>query len=239
MVLVGLAFFVVVFAALFPVLTDPAGAYDRWFPREERIAEESETDRTANPYLGPSARFAWETLTVEDGDPPLYRVRLESQARSGSTAVVEWKWDFGDGTTGTGESIIHDYDAAASYTVTLAIEDASGRGDSVRGSVPVGSSESILGSAGNIDGLVGFDDELDAFTDDISASLEDAVGSVGDDITDTLDTALGSIGATVRGAVVAVLFALAALAATMPAAFGRWPIQSETSPDPGVRSSRR
>jgi uncharacterized delta-60 repeat protein len=49
---------------------------------------------------------------------------------SGSTAVtgtiVSWKWDFGDGTTGTGPIVSHVYTAAGDYVVTLMVTDSNG-----------------------------------------------------------------------------------------------------------------
>ena len=38
--------------------------------------------------------------------------------------VVSYPWDFGDGTSGTGASVTHDYSSPASYSVSLAVKDA-------------------------------------------------------------------------------------------------------------------
>jgi len=40
--------------------------------------------------------------------------------------VVEWNWDFGDGSTGTGEMTSHTYAAAGTYTVNLTVVDNDG-----------------------------------------------------------------------------------------------------------------
>lgn len=40
--------------------------------------------------------------------------------------LVTWRWDFGDGTTGRGEAILHTYEAPGSYTVELTVFDAQG-----------------------------------------------------------------------------------------------------------------
>lgn len=62
-----------------------------------------------------------------------------------------------------------------------------------------------LGGVGQFDEFSGLD---------IDASIQDAVGSVGAEIESTIGGAVGSIGASMRGAVVVLLFALAALATT-------------------------
>jgi len=41
-------------------------------------------------------------------------------------SIVSYVWDFGDGTTGSGETTTHDYTAAGTYTVTLTVMDDDG-----------------------------------------------------------------------------------------------------------------
>lgn len=217
MVVVGLAFFVVVFVVIFPVLTNPAGAYDRWFPSEVVEVLDQEEPTVKPVAAGPIAQFRWENLAIEAVDPPLYRMRLTSETLPGDADVVAVRWELGDGNTAVGESVTHDYAAIGSYTIRLSVEDSNGQVDAVSGTVSVASGNSIFGSAGRVEEILDLDRTLDNFGDGISTSLEDAVGDVGDDITTTLDSALGSIGTTVRGGVVVALFALAALAATVVA----------------------
>ncbi len=220
MVLVGLGFFVVVFVALFPVLTNPAGAYDRWFPPEREQTPERTTEPsplTTPPVIDPDAAFRWETVGVEQTEPPLYRVRLTSEATAGDAEIATWRWDLGDGTSAAGESVTHDYAAIGSYTIELTVQDADGRVDSVRGTVVASDGSTLFGASGRIEEVLEFDRSLDTLGDGITDSLEGAVGDVGDDINATIDSALGSIGSTVRGGVVVALFGLASLAATIVA----------------------
>jgi hypothetical protein len=42
-------------------------------------------------------------------------------------AIVSWDWDFGDGTTGTGETTSHVYDAEGIYRVRLTVTDNDGK----------------------------------------------------------------------------------------------------------------
>ncbi|HEY8452113.1 MAG: PKD domain-containing protein [Micromonosporaceae bacterium] len=53
--------------------------------------------------------------------------------------VVSWSWDFGDGTTGSGQTVLHFYGAPGAYDVTLTVTDDAGLTDSVtkRVNVPI------------------------------------------------------------------------------------------------------
>jgi len=39
----------------------------------------------------------------------------------GDCSVTDWAWDFGDGATGSGQDVTHDYTAEGTYTVTLTV----------------------------------------------------------------------------------------------------------------------
>ncbi|QLG64315.1 PKD domain-containing protein [Halorarum salinum] len=59
---------------------------------------------------------------------------------SGSTPedrIVEYRWDLGDGTNATGESVDHAYDEPGNYTVSLTVEDAAGETNSTSTEVTV------------------------------------------------------------------------------------------------------
>ncbi len=60
---------------------------------------------------------------------------------SGSTdddgTITSWAWDFGDGSTGSGETLSHTYGAAGTYTVTLTVTDDGGLTGSASQSVTV------------------------------------------------------------------------------------------------------
>lgn len=209
LVLIGLALFMIVFYTLFPILRDPVTTYNRWFPTADTpdTVVLTATDDDA-VRVQPLAGFRWEAIVVESADPPVYRIRLESTSASGQTDLVAWRWDFGDGTSTSGETVVHDYARHGTYIVTLTVEDVDGGTDSLAGEVAIPGIAAASGTAGQIDELINFD---------IESSLSDAVGSAGDEISATIDGALGSIGRTARGAVVVFLFALAAFATTIVA----------------------
>ena len=209
LVLIGLALFMIVFVTLFPILRDPVTAYDRGFPTTDGDAPIVITVADDDVVRAePLARFRWEAIVVESVTPPVYRVRLESTSIPGEAELIAWRWDFGDGTSSGGETVVHDYVQYGSYIVTLTVEDAAGATDTLAGEVAVPGVDVTSGTSGQVDEL------LDV---DIESSLSDAVGDVGDEISATIDGALGSIGRTARGAVVVFLFALAALATTIVA----------------------
>jgi hypothetical protein len=204
LVLAGLALFMVVFLTLFPILTNPVGAYDNWFPADE--SEAAPVATVAPIAENPTARFTWEAIAVETVEPPVYRLRVQSTSVAAAADIEVWQWDFGDGAGDTGETAVHDYAQYGAYVVTLTVIDSAGRPDTVAGEVAVPGLAATTGGVGQIDEFL-----------DIDSSIQDAVGTVGAEIKSTIDGAVGSIGASARGAVVVFLFALAALATTIVA----------------------
>ena len=55
---------------------------------------------------------------------------------SGSTVppgrtIVSYDWDFGDGTTGSGQTVSHTYHQLRTFTIVLTVTDSTGRKNSV------------------------------------------------------------------------------------------------------------
>ncbi len=205
LVLAGLALFMVVFFTLFPILTNPVMAYDKWFPIEDDTVEQT---IAAPDQQDPVARFTWEAIVVEALDPPVYRVRLQSTSIDAGSAIEQWQWDFGDLSGDRGDRVVHDYAEFGAYIVTLTVVDAAGRADTVSGEIAVPGVAAAAGVVGQINEFIDLD---------IDASIQNAVGSVGAEIRSSIDGAVGSIGASARGAVVVFLFVMAAIATTIVA----------------------
>ena len=56
-------------------------------------------------------------------------VSFDASSSSDDVAIVSYAWDFGDGTTGTGQTTTHIYTDPGTYTVTLTVRDAAGNTD--------------------------------------------------------------------------------------------------------------
>jgi len=98
--------------------------------------------------------FSAAKSTVKEGE----RIRFDSEV-AGGIAPYSFEWDFGDGSTSTGEYPIHAYKRTGSYTVSLKVTDDRGNTDTkIRSEyitvLPGWSAGSIASSAWN--GLVTF-----------------------------------------------------------------------------------
>jgi len=66
------------------------------------------------------------TISGQTGQAP-FTVNFSAVLSSDEDGViVRFDWDFGDGTSGTGEAIAHTYDTAGTYTVVLRVTDDGG-----------------------------------------------------------------------------------------------------------------
>jgi PKD repeat protein len=74
---------------------------------------------------GVAAQFS---VDVTYGALPL-TVTFTDLSLPGSSAIVSWDWDFGDGETSTEQNPIHTYYAIGTYTVSLTVIDENGLSD--------------------------------------------------------------------------------------------------------------
>ncbi len=140
----------------------------------------------------PVARFTVSALT---GSSPL-TVSFDASASSDlDGGALTYRWDFGDGTSGTGVTVTHTFTTTTmqSFTVTLQVTDASGavgaRSQSIEvfpGSVPGNNAPTarftMTPTYGNSPLLVSFDASLSSDTDGTIASYgwdfgDDTTGS--------------------------------------------------------------
>ena len=61
--------------------------------------------------------------------------------------IVKFEWDFGDGTSGSGESASHTYTTSGSFTVVLRVTDDNGATDTASKTISVSAAE-VPGGAG-------------------------------------------------------------------------------------------
>jgi hypothetical protein len=79
------------------------------------------------------AKFTWEPYTPSVGDTVTCNASI-STCNWNSTSeedipIVSYEWDFGDESTGEGETVTHIYTEQGTYDVTLTITDAEGDND--------------------------------------------------------------------------------------------------------------
>jgi hypothetical protein len=213
LILVGLVLFLVVFLAVFPVVSDPVGTYDSWFPEEVAAdtavaAEEPEESTPEGPVA--AFRFVGEAVVepAEDGaeedQPPEFRVTLEDRSEPGDIEINSWLWDLGDGAEADGQSVEHVYRDPGVYPVRLEVTDDNGLSSTVEGEVEI--PEEGLAS-GRFEAESGFD------LSGLEGAVEDAVVTLEGSLDDTLE----SFGSAFRSIAVMVMFALGAIAATVVA----------------------
>jgi len=112
-------------------------------------------EEDTNP--APNASFVFAPNQPEVGET----VNFTDQSSDDGT-IVSRDWDFGDGTTATGETPSHTYSAAGDYDVTLTVTDDEGASSTVTQTVPVsdgsgGGGDQFRGDD-DMDGLITFDD---------------------------------------------------------------------------------
>jgi PKD repeat protein len=187
LVLIGMLLFLVVFFTAFPVLSDPVGTYDEWFPDDESATPADED------VEGPLAVWRYEA----DSDDGIFRVRFEDRSEPGDAPIVEQTWDLGDGTEAQGPAVNHRYREPGVYPVRLKVEDENGETSKVEDDVEVPELGRTFGRAEAEKGL-----DLSG----IESAVEDAVETMEAEVEDSFDSIF-----------VIALFGLAAIATTVVA----------------------
>ena len=86
----------------------------------------------------PEAKF---TASATSGTAPLTVNFSAILSRDADGILVKFEWDFGDGTSGSGESASHTYAAAGSFTVVLRVTDDKGATDTAERTISVTAAE--------------------------------------------------------------------------------------------------
>jgi uncharacterized membrane protein len=81
-----------------------------------------------------TARLSYQQDRLSKG----YLVNFISNSIISDSKIVNWSWDFGDGATGYGESITHQYQKNGSYLVKLTVIDENNTISSIEQRIPVG-----------------------------------------------------------------------------------------------------
>lgn len=75
----------------------------------------------------PTARFAYSPQT---GNAPLTVTFDATESTDDDGVVMGYRWSFGDGNTGTGQTIAHTFQNQGEYTITLTVTDNDGKSGS-------------------------------------------------------------------------------------------------------------
>ena len=89
---------------------------------------------------------------------------FDGSQSSGDNQITSYHWDFGDGTTATGEVVDHSYDSSGTYEAVLTVEDEYGNTDTDTVTVSVDTATVLVGETGSF--------TLDADSDDDWRTLD-------------------------------------------------------------------
>jgi hypothetical protein len=103
---IGLVILLIVFTNVLDIAQKPSEKLEQWAPEE--IKE-------------PTALFNWwsDDKSVEFNDLSV----------KGSSEILKWNWDFGDGSLSSDQNPNHEYSIIGNYTVILKVEDKNGKID--------------------------------------------------------------------------------------------------------------
>jgi len=141
----------------------------------------------------PTARF-----TFSPSDPLVGETVTFTDASTDDGTIVSQDWDFGDGSTGTGASPTHTYDAAGDYSVVLTVEDDEGATATSTQTVTVsaddgGGDTTAFRGDDDSDGRITFDNFEDGLQDDEYFSFSGGGAGIG--LAESMDTPADSDGA--------------------------------------------
>ena len=100
-----------------------SGTYDVMFIASDGICSDTIIRTAYIQVAGPTVAFGADTLT---GCAPLTVQFSDSSSAFPSTTLSNWIWDFGDGSSGSGQNPIHTYSTPGSYDVSLTVLDSQG-----------------------------------------------------------------------------------------------------------------
>ncbi|MFC4406579.1 PKD domain-containing protein [Haloarchaeobius iranensis] len=103
-----------------------------WYEDTDDPSDWSDVAETDFFDPAPNASFTYAPSSPDTSDSVTFDATGSTVAAPGS-----YEWDFGDGTTATGQSVTHSYGDNGTYTVTLTVTDTNGNSDTTTRSVQV------------------------------------------------------------------------------------------------------
>lgn len=141
------------------------------------------------------------SFTVNDSTPSVGQtVEFDASGSSDSDgSIANYDWDFGDGTTGSGETTTHSYGSAGTYTVTLTVTDDDGATDTATETVTVSAAGSDSGppsvSAVNVEGApVNYSEAGSASSRNVTVLFNQTMDTGTDPTVDVTDVSASDVG---------------------------------------------
>ena len=102
-------------------------------PQGQGPVESAQGPCGETPNQNPVAAFS---ATPNGGEAPL-PVSFDASASSDDSGIASYAWDFGDGTSGSGQTTSHTYSDAGTYTARLTVTDEEGAVDTETAQITV------------------------------------------------------------------------------------------------------
>jgi len=123
LLVVGVIILIFVFTNALDIIENPSEKLEEWAP--EDVKE-------------PQSIFMWGTNDKS--------IEFIDSSTEGSSNIIKWRWNFGDGETSNSQNPSHIYSNYEIYTVSLEIEDENGKTDTATTKIPISDNESNEGT---------------------------------------------------------------------------------------------
>jgi PKD repeat protein len=126
---------------------------------------------TVGTNQAPTASFTFSPSSPTTSDTVMFDA---SNSDDSDGNIQSYSWDFGDGSTATGQTASHSYSSTGDYTVSLTVTDDDGGTDTTTQTVPVGP-----GSSASIDDIQTGPSDTDGDNIDDRVEVDVTVSDVG------------------------------------------------------------
>ena len=98
-------------------------------------------------YPPPTAQFDYFPLSPAVNETITFNA---TKSQPSNFTIIEYSWDFDDGTNATGKIVYHKYNASGYYNVTLTVKDEAGLKDTAYRGIAVGETITIMASPSEV-----------------------------------------------------------------------------------------